>query len=252
MLYLNKNYIMPVCILNCLIVIMVDCMLFGKMLFAKHINHTEILIFSKINYENGYYSYRLRYPCAPDGDEPSNLVLYENGVRLGPAHSAHSRIRKKGKGKYSHWKSNLLYFSTSDNSDPRSNGRKYKVTTIHDIVTQEEVITANFYQYQVNVGGKKEPFNRYIKMENIGDSNIIVNPKVISDNIVDMSSVQSIVSGVFSDSMGNKEKAIKLWEFVRDNRYCWSPAEKIHELCDPIEYFNVYGFGFCSAAAEAL
>ena len=54
----------------------------------------------------------------------SRLVLYEDGKPLGPAHSLHQEIRTKGGGAYSHWKGRL-YFSTSDNSDPRESGRRY-------------------------------------------------------------------------------------------------------------------------------
>ena len=57
----------------------------------------------------------------------SNLILMESGKPLGPAHSAHADIRKDGKGRYSHWGARSLWFSTSDNSDPRTNGREYKV-----------------------------------------------------------------------------------------------------------------------------
>ncbi|HJN14548.1 MAG TPA: hypothetical protein QGH10_03605, partial [Armatimonadota bacterium] len=57
----------------------------------------------------------------------SHLVLYEDGEPLGPAHSAHKDIRAEGEGRYSHWGARGLYFSASDNSDPRTNGREYKV-----------------------------------------------------------------------------------------------------------------------------
>jgi SAM-dependent methyltransferase len=43
---------------------------------------------------------------------------------LGPAHSMHATIRSTGGGCFSHWK-DTLYFSTSDNTDPNSNDRKY-------------------------------------------------------------------------------------------------------------------------------
>ncbi len=54
----------------------------------------------------------------------SRVVVYENNVVLGPAHSPHELIRTTGKGAYSHWRTSL-YLSTSDNSDPRNNGRRY-------------------------------------------------------------------------------------------------------------------------------
>lgn len=55
----------------------------------------------------------------------SSLQLFEDGKPLGPPHSLHARIRAEGKGAYSHWINIGLLFSTSDNSDPNSNGRKY-------------------------------------------------------------------------------------------------------------------------------
>lgn len=57
----------------------------------------------------------------------SRLRLYENGIALGPAHSLHVRIRRRGLGAFSHWE-NRLIFSTSDNSDPNLNGRQYTIS----------------------------------------------------------------------------------------------------------------------------
>ncbi len=59
----------------------------------------------------------------------SKLMLYENGRPLGPAHSNHMSIGKTGKGQFSHWTYYLL-FSSSDNSDPGTNGRKYSFTCV--------------------------------------------------------------------------------------------------------------------------
>jgi len=61
-----------------------------------------------------------------DGESASRLRLYEDDRELGPAHSPHDKIRAVGQGRYSHW-GPQLYFSASDNSDPRSNGRRYRV-----------------------------------------------------------------------------------------------------------------------------
>jgi hypothetical protein len=57
----------------------------------------------------------------------SNLELRENGLLLGAAHSAHQDIRSQGGGRFSHWY-DYLYFSTSDGTDPRVNGRAYVAT----------------------------------------------------------------------------------------------------------------------------
>ncbi|MBI2298873.1 MAG: carbohydrate-binding protein [Armatimonadetes bacterium] len=56
---------------------------------------------------------------------PSTLHLFEDGKELGPAHFLHADIRTKGEGRFSHWVT-MLYFSASDNSDPRVNGRRYE------------------------------------------------------------------------------------------------------------------------------
>lgn len=60
------------------------------------------------------------------GNSPSvsTLKLFENGKELGPGHAMHADIRSKGKGLFSHWVGGL-YFSASDNTDPRTNGRTY-------------------------------------------------------------------------------------------------------------------------------
>ena len=55
--------------------------------------------------------------------------LYEDGRLLGPPHRPHDYIRDDGRGQFSHWGRSTLYFSASDNSDPRTNGRTYSVVT---------------------------------------------------------------------------------------------------------------------------
>lgn len=57
----------------------------------------------------------------------SMLDLTEDGRPLGPPHCGHDAIRRDGGGGFSHWHDDL-WFSTSDGSDPRTNGRRYEVT----------------------------------------------------------------------------------------------------------------------------
>jgi hypothetical protein len=61
-----------------------------------------------------------------DLESSSSLVMFEDGEPLGPPHSAHTDVRLLGGGRFSHWGARL-YFSTSDGSDPRNNGRCYEV-----------------------------------------------------------------------------------------------------------------------------
>ena len=55
----------------------------------------------------------------------SSLKLFEDGEVLGPPHAPHRWIRGKGGGFFSHWGPGKVYFSTSDNTDPNLNGRRY-------------------------------------------------------------------------------------------------------------------------------
>lgn len=56
----------------------------------------------------------------------SKLILMEDDRPLGPAHAIHEDIRRLGAGRYSHW-SDYLTFSSSEGSDPNSNGRVYRI-----------------------------------------------------------------------------------------------------------------------------
>src|SRR5579883_2278044 len=60
----------------------------------------------------------------PPGLSTSGYRLYEDDRPLGPPGAVHDDIRHQGGGRYSLWGQNV-YFSASDNSDARRNGRNY-------------------------------------------------------------------------------------------------------------------------------
>ena len=64
--------------------------------------------------------------CGDTGQniQASELMLYEDRRALGKAHSIHDDISTKGGGRFCHW-INTLYFSSSDGTDPNTNGRTY-------------------------------------------------------------------------------------------------------------------------------
>lgn len=72
------------------------------------------------------FSARLPSYLLSDLESASSLALFEDDRPLGPAHVSHDELRASGGGRFSHW-GPRLYFSASDNSDPRSNGRRYTV-----------------------------------------------------------------------------------------------------------------------------
>ena len=57
----------------------------------------------------------------------SRIVLLENGQPIGEPHMSHAAIAANGCGRYAAWH-DTLYFSSSDNSDPNVNGRRYAIT----------------------------------------------------------------------------------------------------------------------------
>ena len=61
----------------------------------------------------------VREPEAADGS-----LLMEDATSIGPADALHRDIREKGAGRYDLHRTHL-YFSATDNSDPRHNGRRY-------------------------------------------------------------------------------------------------------------------------------
>lgn len=85
----------------------------------------------------------------------SILALREGDRLLGPGHASHDEIRTKGNGRYSHWR-DVLYFSTSDNSDPNTNGRVYTVEPSETVYFSERVNYAlsivEFYATHVQGG----------------------------------------------------------------------------------------------------
>jgi SAM-dependent methyltransferase len=65
----------------------------------------------------------------PGVDQRSELMLYEDGAPVGFVHAPPHHIERYGMGRYCRRNGSLL-FSTTDNSDPRTNGRQYSYREI--------------------------------------------------------------------------------------------------------------------------
>jgi hypothetical protein len=62
-----------------------------------------------------------------DNSTRSTILIYEGDRRLGPAHSKHLDVGSLGRGRFSHYrdKNSIFLFSSSDNTNPRTNRRAY-------------------------------------------------------------------------------------------------------------------------------
>jgi hypothetical protein len=72
-----------------------------------------------------------------EGSPGEKLLLMEDGKVLSDSQARDTAVMTEGMGRYLIWRRNTLLFSTSDNSDPRVNGRAYEVrvpVSIHPLV----------------------------------------------------------------------------------------------------------------------
>jgi len=119
----------------------------------------------------------------------SSVRIFENGVEIGPAHSAYSHIRDLGAGRFTHW-GTMVYFSSSDNTDPRTNGR--------------------LYTYAMNVG--PSPLT-VAAVGQVAPANIANNPTWF---VVDYPYVYSICKGSYT-AANNDRSVLDVFE-IRDGR----------------------------------
>jgi hypothetical protein len=209
----------------------------------------------------------------------SALILYEDGKPLGPARAVHAQIREHGQGRYSHWTRATLYFSTSDNSDPRVNGRKYRVASANPrsslggldrfpAEAKEHVETINnaSHTYEIAMGGTLDMDNTrtltsnncYIAfqnnvalvIENVGDTPI-VNPRLVINDRGNWYTFDSLLEEFTRGATTEQERAYFIWENMRQNLYHESPLFGDSEPHDPVKLFNVYGFNLCDDAGNA-
>ncbi|MGD9496789.1 MAG: putative Ig domain-containing protein [Armatimonadota bacterium] len=232
--------------------------------------------------ENGF-CYIAGMDFGEEGDKftsgQSQLLLFEDGRPLGPAHALHADIREKGAGRYSHWTREALYFSASDNSDPRSNGRTYEVASTNPYSTlggltglpwtareHVEEIAASAYEYQIQMGGTLDMENTLtvasgsylvafqpnlqLTIENIGDTPV-VNPRVVINERGNWYTFESLLEEFTRGAQSDQDKVYLIWQNMRMNLYHESPLFADNEPHDPVRLMNIFGFNLCDDAGNA-
>lgn len=223
------------------------------------------------------HCYTLNMDFGEPGDKESKnqsgLLLFENGKALGLARAPHNEIREKGGGLYSHWLEQTLYFSTSDNSDPRTNGRRYEIAStnpestlggIGEIATpikrHTEVIHSSHQEYTIHLGGHLDFENSHTRhnngfnvafqpnvsltIANTGDQPVLW-PKLVANGLRDWSTYDRLLEDFTRGAKNDQERALFIWQTARDNRYHCSPLFPDHEFHDPVKMFNSYGLNLC-------
>jgi hypothetical protein len=85
-------------------------------------------------------------------------------------------------------------------------------------------------------------------------------PRILKEGAVDTSSVEAIIASVIKPGMTQEQKALAVYDFLRNSVYHWAaPREGArpddHEygaVYDPVKLINVYGYGYCFQSRGAL
>ena len=88
---------------------------------------------------------------------------------------------------------------------------------------------------------------------NGGGAGVVSHVKVLSDKVVDVSSLEAWKKAYITDGMSDQEKAIAIWKSVATFQHQDAPPSEFlyHEelVYDPIKIFNVYGYAMCCNAS---
>ncbi len=214
----------------------------------------ELIRPDNINHAGGYgYTATLRLNRIGDKHGKSQSVLLEDGKPLSQPRSVHQDIIKRGRGRYSHWTKTSLYFSASDSSDPRTNGRRYELVSDEQFVLKSAKVTATSTRssFRIKVEDNVRTHMLHLKFTNT-DEKLSVIPHLKHSGEPDLTSIASMLSSVTNAEMSDEQKCLAIWKLLVDWRYHNYPAEDGAEIHDPVKFLNVYGYGFCDDSAATF
>jgi hypothetical protein len=205
---------------------------------------------------DGGVGYVARVRLNRSGDKsggPSLCRLLEDGKTLPHPRSLHNEIRESGRGRYSHWTETSVYFSASDSTDPRTNGRKYELVSDETFVRKTAILSATSMRSSFTIATPGNSLIRPLRTTIVNrDAQIAVVPRLTRRGDPDLSSIASILASITNKQMSDEQRAIAIWRFLVDWRYHDYPAEDRGEVHDPVKLVNVYGYGFCDDSAAAF
>lgn len=126
--------------------------------------------------------------------------------------------------------------------------------------THREVVTASGHTYTIAVGGTADmertlsrdhsnikiafQNNLSLILNNTGNTTIR-NPKLLINGRGDWGDVDSLIREWTRGAAGDQERALMLWQNMRENRYHSMPLYADSEFHDPVRLFNIYGLALC-------
>lgn len=203
------------------------------------------------------YSARIagRIPGLREGGDGRTLRLVEDGAGLGPPGALSADVVKLGAGRFNHEFATRILFSTSDNSDPRVNGRTYRVewdepARVFPRSTKRSIGLGK-NDVVVDVTSSAPVSARRLILENT-DPRRAVRVWARAANAPDLTTRDALLASVLRPEMSDEEKALALWAAMATWRDHDVAAAAGLEASDPVKLIGVYGFGFCNDVAHAL
>jgi len=91
--------------------------------------------------------------------------------------------------------------------------------------------------------------NLSLAISNTGDRPVR-NPRVVVNGERRWWSLETMLEEVLAGAKDDREKALRIWDFVRSRRHHDLPLFAGDELHDPVKMLNAYGGGLCDDSAE--
>ncbi len=112
------------------------------------------------------------------------------------------------------------------------------------------IITSGDYTYEIEVGGFRDPVNRTLIIENLGETPV-VNPRITVNGRYDWFDVETIAREATRGCETDEERALAIWKFVWWNfHHLASPGDL--EALNPVVGLNVYGYANCAFHSTAF
>lgn len=183
----------------------------------------------------------------------SRFTLLENNKPLPYPVSNHSLIRERGNGMYCVWTSNNLYFSATDNSDPRTNNKEYAIIKLNDNLrrmTYENYNDMNSKEYYIKICIKECIMNsdEYFKIRDIFTHYNFVPNVLVCDNYEIFMDLPNIRFCKFSekklyDSRVTIDNLNTPIDTIRTNLFCSSNYDNNYTIKkgnNPIVTINIF------------